>query len=46
MHTPKGIITELCLQGAALSVLDIPSGKGMPEIPSRLAFHKTEKMGK
>lgn len=46
MHSPKMIIKELCLQGAALSVSDIPSGKGMPDIPSGLAFHKAEKIGK
>lgn len=46
MHTPQIIIKELCLRGAAFSVSDIPSGKGMPDIPSGLAFHKAEKIGK
>lgn len=44
MHTPQ-IIKELCLQGAALSVSNIPSSKGMADAPSGLAFHKAEKMG-
>lgn len=45
MHTPQ-IIKELCLQGAALSVSNIPSSKGMADTPSGFAFHKAEKMGK
>lgn len=45
MHTPQIIIMELCLQGAALCVSDT-SSKGMADIPSGLAFHKAEIMGK